>query len=333
MKIKKFDLGFVKVEHHTYDVPEKQPLIKIEKSAKTDTSYKPNLESDINIQVTKNISEPVKKEKQIKPKDGKQKTFRSMIGEINFLFYNLIAFDTVLASITIFLLSYIFLTLFDLDKIYSIVPPIVYIAIYLFFKLRENYYIKVEQKFTKLNEKIRTAADNINMENPVVDELKHEVSQELKDVDYASFFRDKRTSYHILLIILLCVTLVFLAKYDVEFKLDFIQDKIFGFINGGNGNETGIISDIISATTSGNDEDIFGEEQLAKLGDDKLTININKLGYEINLNDVKDPTKQDFEESLFPEDVGLDEAEVYNKRLPKEDQELVKNYFWNLAQG
>ena len=182
-----------------------------------------------------------------------------------------------------------------------------------------------------LNEKIRTSVDNIYKENPVVDELRNEVATEMKQVDYASFFKEKRTSFKILAIIFLCFTLIFLARYDVDLKLNF--ERVFGFIEGGFGNETGLVGDIISATTGAPDEDIFGDESLAELGREEMTVNINRVGYEINMDDVKDPSKKDFEQSLFPEDIGLEEAEVYNKDILKENQELVKNYFRNMATG
>lgn len=336
MKVKKFNLGFVKVEHHKEDARPKQSFIKIEKVKKPEigSSFTPNIESSLEIKVMpKNLYDMIKKEKPIKPKPEKQKVFSKIFGEINFLFANIIIFYALLNSISLFLLSYLFVMLFSIDFWYSFIIPSIYLMVYLFFKIREKKYIKVEKKFPKLNEKLRTAADNINLENPVVEELKYEVSRDIKDADYASFFNDKKTSYSILLIILLCFSIIFLAKYNVEFKLDFVKDKILGFIGAGGGNTTGLISDIISATQTGTDEDIYGEEQLAKLGSDKLTISINKVGYEINVNDVKQPQQQEFENSPFPPDARLEKAEVYNKRLPKEDQELVKNYFKNMAQG
>ena len=50
------------------------------------------------------------------------------------------------------------------------------------------------------------------------------------------------------------------------------------------------------------------------------------------MEDIKEPPKTEFEESLFPKDIGLEKAEVYGKDILKEHQELVKNYFKNLAE-
>jgi hypothetical protein len=261
----------------------------------------------------------------------KPKLFAKLMKEISMLFDNLIIFDAALTAVILFLISSLVLMLFSLPLKYSFVLPLIYIATYLFFKLRENKYLKVEKRFPNLNEKLRTAVDNIYAENDIVNELRNEIYHDIKQVDYASFFKEKRTSYKILLIIFLCFGILFMAQFNLNLKLDF--DRMMGFIKGGDGNTTGIISDIISATVKGPDSDIYGEESLAKLGNDKLTIQINKVGYEVNVNDIKDPTKQDFEESLFPEDIGIEKAEVYTKNILRENQEIVKNYFKNMAQN
>ena len=329
-KAKKIDLGFMKVEHHIDTSKQDRPkFIKIEHHKEP---YKPTLESNINIDVLpKSMEHLAKEEEAVKPKLHKPKKFSKLLREINVLFDNMIIFNTLLMAIIIFLSSYMVLSVLGINIIFSIIPPIIYISIYLFIELRKNKYLMVENRFENLNEKIRTAADNIYSENPIVDELRQEVSRDIKAVDYASFFSEKRTSYKVLLIILLCFGVLFLAQYDVEFKLDL--EKAWGFIQGGEGEAgEGIFSDIISAATGGKDTDIFGEEYLAELGEEKMTISMNRVGYEINMEDVKDPGDTEFEDSLFPPDIGLEESEGYIPPDFGENREIIKNYFRSMAQ-
>ncbi len=330
MKIKKLNLGFMKVEHHIKPTQTKPKFIKIEHIKQP---YKPTLESHHHINVLpESMHHLVKKEEATKPKPHKPTRFSKLLQEINTLFDNIIIFNTLIMAVILFLTCFIILIIFGINKKFAFFVPLIYILIYSFFKLKENKYLKVEKKFPKLNEKIRTAADNLYVRNPIVDELRHEVSHDLKQVDYASFFKEKKTSYKIFLIILLCFGIMFLAKYDIEFKIDL--ERVLGFIEGsGEGNTTGIISDIISATRSGPDEDIFGEAYLAELGDEEITISMNKVGYEINMDDVRDPSDTEFEESLFPPDMGLEKAKVYIQKDLEEHKELVKNYFKNMAQS
>lgn len=306
----------------------KKKLITIEKKVK---QYKPAPESIQNITVEDKDSKNLGKD-YIKV-HFKPKKFSKIITQIHILFDNIVIFDAMITGILIFLFSYVILIVLGLNTMISFFIPPLYIFIYLFIKLRENKYIKIEKKFPHLDEKITTAVDNINVENPVVEELRNEISRDINEVDYASFYKERKTSFKVLIAVLLCFSIILLAQYDVEFKLDPIKNRVLGFVRGGEGNATGIISDIISAATYGQDDDIFGEEYLSELGDDELTINMNKVGYEINIDDVKDPSQTEFQDSLFPEDIGFGKDKVYVQKDFKEHNELVKNYFKNMAES
>jgi hypothetical protein len=322
------NLGIVKIEKHIKPVESKPKFIKIERKA---DPYKSQMEASANIQVLPiSMNGLIAQEKQIKPKLQKPKKFSKLINEVDLLFDNIMIFNSMTTAILLFLLSFISLMSLGINTIYSFIVPLIYLGIYIFFKLKENRYHKLEKQCPELNEKVRTAVDNIYMNNEVVQELRRDVATEVKKVDYGRFFSQIKTSFKILFIILLCFGIIFLAKFDVEYKLS--ADRVFGFIRGGEGNASNIVGDIISATTGGSDNDIFGEKYLAELGKDEVTIEINQVGYEINMDDVKDPNLDDFENSLFPDDVGVEGAEAYEQKKFEEHNELIKNYFKKMAE-
>lgn len=322
------NLGIVKIEKHITPVESKPKFIKIERK---EGPYKSQMESSADIQVLPaSMKGLVAKETIVKHKLQKPKKFSKLINEIDLLFDNVMIFNSMTTAILLFLLSFITLMSLGINTIYSLIVPLIYIGFYLFFKLRENRYHELEKKCPELNEKVRTAVDNIYMDNEVVQELRREVAADVKNVDYGRFFSQIKSSFKILFIILLCFGIISLAKYDVEYKLS--AERVFGFIQGGEGNATSFVGDIISATTGGSDDDIFGEEYLSELGKDEVTIEINQVGYEINMDDVRDPNLEDFETSLFPNDVGVEGAEAYEQKKFEEHNELIKNYFKKMAQ-
>ena len=322
------NLGFMKIEKHIQSVESKPKFIKIERG---EEPYRPHMESSADIQVLPSSMRGLTAHEQItKPILKKPKQFSKLISEIDLLFDNVMIFNSMTTAILLFLLSFMILMSLGMNTIYSMVVPIIYIGVYVYFKLKENRYHEIEKKCPELNEKVRTAVDSIYMDNEVVQELRREVAADVKNVDYGRFFSQTKTSFKVLFIILLCFGIIFLAKYDVEYKLN--VERVFGFIDGGEGNTSSIVGDIISATTGGPDEDIFGEQYLADLGKDEVTIEINQVGYEINMDDVRDPTLEDFEASLFPDDIGVEGAEAYNQKNFEDNNELIKNYFKKMAQ-
>ena len=84
----------------------------------------------------------------------------------------------------------------------------------------------VEGKYDPLKEKLRTAADNIKDENPVIKELEEEVVHELKHVELSSFIQTKKVSYKIFVTILLSFAIVFATTLNlyIVYLTDFLTN-------------------------------------------------------------------------------------------------------------
>ncbi len=259
------------------------------------------------------------------------KKFNKVLREINFTFNNIVLFNSFLNAFLIFLIIYIILSLFNFYQIYALVPAALYFIIKTYKGIREKHLINVEKKYPLLNERLRTARDNIKMENPVVDELKSNITRDMKKVEVTSFFNQKNVSYKILLSIILCFLVVFSARFDLSFNLKDAANTAVDFVYSIGGNNTGDGKQGLERiASSGISESVFGDAQIAQMGGEMLDMVIKPAGYEINLDEVKEPEKRDFEE-LFPDDVFVETADVYEEKIQEDQQELVKAYFLKIA--
>ncbi|MBU3941438.1 MAG: hypothetical protein KKF74_00835 [Nanoarchaeota archaeon] len=259
------------------------------------------------------------------------KKFNKVLKEINFTFNNIVLFNSFLNAFLIFLIIYIPLSLFSFYQIYALVPAAVYFVIKTYKGIRKKHLINIEKKYPLLNERLRTARDNIKIENPVVDELKSDIMMDMKKVEVSSFFNQKTISYKILLSIILCFLIVFSAQFDLSFNFKNAANTAVDFIYGigGNNSDDGK-QGLERIASSGISESVFGDAQIAQMGGEMLDMVIKPAGYEINLDDVKEPEKRDFEE-LFPDDVFIETSDVYEEKIQEEQQELVKAYFLKIA--
>lgn len=327
-KVKRINLGLLKIEHHI-PLEKAQPKLVSLEHAKGPFAATPESGREIHIL-------PFGKKHEPEPAGSSQKAapIAVQFSEVKKLFSCLTTLYAGLIGLLVFLSVYILTMIFiSLPWWTAVVATVLALVGYGYRTYRQNGIMLVEQQFPHLNEKLRTAADTVYVQNPVVEELRQEVIADLKIVDYGTFVRQKRTSYQALAVLALCCTIIVLAQLDVGFDFS-LSEKIKGFMPGnGNGPTGGIVSDIIAATTNSEDNEIYGDPSVAVLGKDVLNLNINKVGYELNMQDVRPPAQKEFEDSLFPQDVGADQAEVYDKQILKEHQELVKNYFKNLAEG
>jgi len=268
------------------------------------------------------------------------KHFYKAVKDIDFNFNNIVIFTTMLNAVIVLLLCSLVLVLFRFRIIYAVIPSAIYFIILITQRLRKKHYLDIEKAYPFLDEKLRTAIDNqYDFENPMVDDLQKEVVRDLKKVSISSFFASKAVSYKVLSSIMLSFLIVFLAVNNIYFDIDKLIENLnnhkpptkYTYLTGNeSGDEEGAVMDVRAAGGIAS-EDIYGEQMIAQLGKEKLDMVIKPSSYEINLRDIEDPERVDFPE-IFPDEIFSSSAESYEENIPKEQQELVKNYFEKITQ-
>lgn len=257
------------------------------------------------------------------------KTFIKVVKEINNTLNFLIIFETALNAAIFFLVVYLLLSLINLYPILAVIPAAVYFAARTYANSKADKRVIVENKYAPLKEKLRTAADNIKEENPVVNELHEEVIYDLKNVGLSSFINTRQVSYKILATILLSFAIVFattLNLYIVDLNkfLGTIPDTLSKLsLKRSTNTPIGEVNE---------SSDIYGDSKLAVLGDQEIDIRIRPVNYEVSVREEGDVEQKQFDE-IFPSQVDIKQSSAYEENIPQEQQELVKNYFNKLAGG
>ncbi len=259
------------------------------------------------------------------------KGFRKVIKEVNETLNDILVFETILNSIIIFLVVYAVLSVINLDALYALIPAIVYLVVVAYNRMKKNKARIVEEKYDMLNEKLRTAMDNVNQDNPIVNELQSEVIEDIRKVKTSSFVDTRRVTYKIIGGIVLCFIIIFLATLNIQlFDFKVVFEKIPKYVIG-EGEPSDVSSDTLGAGRYSSDESIYGAESVAKIGDEELNIEIKPVNFEISVRNVKEASEKHFDEQ-FPEEVFLKASEGATEDNI-DDKDLIKNYFLNLAKG
>ena len=256
------------------------------------------------------------------------KNFRQILEELSHTLIVFMLFDTILTAVIVFLISYLALSFFNIYGYWSLIPTI---CIFLFESLkrvRKNRLKIVEDSYDFLREKLRTAKDYLTVKNPFVEDLQEEISGEIKQVRSGTFFNEKKTNIKIAVIICLCISIVVLAPYHfVLFDFNKAVSDIMKERNKTIG-QAAIEKpeyDLISV-----EDDWYGDISFAQLGDEEMQIQLIESNYKLTSDIVQDPEKKDFDD-LYPGGVTVSRAGSYNARIEKENQEIVKNYFKEIA--
>ena len=261
------------------------------------------------------------------PGDIIMKQFPSVVKEVNRTLNELILFENIVNTTLVFLVFYLLLSIFDFRPIYALIPAAAYLAFYTYLSFRSPKSFLVESKYEPLREKLRTAADNMNLDNPVAEELKYEVTSEIKNVSLSMFISPKSISYKIFAVMALSFLIIFATTMNLK-VLELARQKVPSIFDTKNLKSIGNLA----ATQLNTSNDIYGKNDVAKLGDNELNIRIKPIDFKVNVKEEGESTQQKFE-TTFPQEIGVKETVAYEESIPQEQQELVKNYFKKIAES
>ena len=261
------------------------------------------------------------------------KDFKQVLKEVNVILDEVLLFDVILNSVLIFLGTYLVLMILNLNPWYSLLITLAYFVALLYRDIKKSKYKMVENAYEPLYESLRTAADNADAENEVVEELKQEVVSNLRHVPVSSFVKTPRITGKILASVLLCFTILLAAIYNIaipEFGLDI--PKSFTELVLGSGEGSGDAEGTGVNKGGGAEDELYGEDGVAELGDEELTMTIKKSNVESIGLLVQDPPIREFEET-FPDEVFATSSGSFEEKISLENQQLVKKYFKELSKG
>lgn len=218
-------------------------------------------------------------------------------------------------TILIFLAIYLFLTLLNFYTLYIALPISVILFIYFVYSRFKHFKLKrVEDKNPDVKEILRTAADNIDEDNFVVHQLHIELVKKMKNVASSSFVKLNQISYKILGIVLISFLIVFVSANNI-----YILDMNKVLVNA--------VSPFRAIGQESFSDEIFGEENIAELGDKEVEFELNPISYEVNIDKVRDPEDRENKyQDEFP-DIAVTPEEAFEEKISREHQIIVKNYF------
>jgi hypothetical protein len=250
--------------------------------------------------------------------------FKSAMREVKSTLNQVFLFEVAMNGLIIFLSAYLLLLLFALPASLAFFPAFIYGVVAAYLRLNTNKARIVESKHIALKEKLRTAADYMGRDNPLLEELELDVLREMRNVGVSQFINARGMSYKILFITLLSFAIIFSSTLNIQF----IDLTKFGVFGGGDSRSKG--AGDFEAVQLKSDENIYGEEEVAQLGSKDLDIRIKPVDFKVSVKEEGDVEVGSFND-IFPKDAYLKEGEESQEDIPKEQQELVKNYFKQLA--
>ncbi|MEL4304776.1 DUF7502 family protein [Methanococcoides sp. LMO-2] len=196
----------------------------------------------------------------------------------------------------------------------------------------------IEKKFPPLNERLRTAKDNKNIHNIIVDELMGNVLDIASKVNTSELLEKKRFKASMALLVASLVIFAFVNVSDYRSDVDpddlaeiigdlpFIPDKE----NATSPDESFTLD---SDTGNGGEEDLMGEPAIIVVEGEEVDLSLPPgAGTGFSAGEEGEEQPPEFESSSAYE-VGLISSPAYYEQLPEGYENLIKEYFEEMTKN
>jgi hypothetical protein len=210
---------------------------------------------------------------------------------------------------------------------YALLPSGLYFSFFGVKKVREVKLREAEEKLPELEWQLRTTEDTLGQENEVVESLHRRVLDKLLHIRNSYLVDGKKLTYQFVGIMVFAVLFFSVQIADVT-VLDLTKpDSLTGlFVQDTLPDE----SADLSALPEG-DRDIYGEEDVAELGDEELNLKLSQQANELDMNNLQDVQNKQFSGQEGLGDIGATADASYTESIDEDQQEIVKKYFEELA--
>jgi len=279
---------------------------------------------------------------------------KRIIEELKFGIYKVRFFTSLLGASIVYLISYLILMLISLPPIsISLIISILFFISEMVAFSKKNPLLQIEEKYSEIDEELRTVYDNYKKDNELIQNLKEEVRRKVKKiVDMSDFVDFKKVMSRTLMLFLMSFLIILIASLNIKIMNmneivdttgDLYKDLTLKLLGSNNDVEVANSDQTLMnkfrklATTvgiAGGDQEsgeIFGETKIVQLGNEKINIEIRPTDYELSIDDYIKPEKQDFISKPFEDEVFFEKSYALEENIPQKKQEIVKRYFKELS--
>ncbi len=251
------------------------------------------------------------------------------IHEVLFVVRTTAFLQAIMDSLPFFLGVALVLILVRINWFYALIPWVLYLAWHAFRLLRSANLLYVEKKNPLLYESLRTAADTSSKENVVIAALHHEVLVRLKTVFTSDFVKFRKMTRQILLCAFFSFAILFasLNGYKLFDAADVWHEVQQLHLPGYYPNAT-----LLVPPEPQNDSLIYGKKSIIELGTKELQLQLTPLKSDLDVSKQKPPEAHTFKEAL-PTFISATQESSFSERIPKEHQQIVKEYFTQITKG
>jgi hypothetical protein len=251
---------------------------------------------------------------------------KALFNEVKLEMLKVALIYSFLDSIMVFFIVYFVISFFNIKFLYALLIPgiitVIFFAINFVTRINKLRLKTMEDANPQVKEMLRTAHDNMGEENLMMVALFEELKGKMKTVSSGNLLESKRIIIRIVSAVVVVFLIIFVSAFDVNLKKIDIPFEKLRFMSGNNGvYGQGNITDLVFNET----DVVYGDASIAKLGNEKIDLNVNPTMSDIDFNKVKDADDQALREGAVPSEVSVN-PDAFNNQQVLDEAEQAANY-------
>lgn len=220
-------------------------------------------------------------------------------------------------SIIFFMIMLNLTTLVDVTSYVAIAISAVFLVGDITYRMKRTTLQQIEDKNPQIKDILRTARDHSEGSNFMVLAMFEELIQKMKSVSPASILNQKNLTIKILVVCLLSFSVVMVSANNIHVpKSVFDPDTYYRWFS----NQGGEHLEFYGIEFNETPELLYGDPEMAALGNKTLEIHINPSINEMSFAQVKPPEEKEFEKGTFPSEIAAVSDATSEEKLPKESK-------------
>ncbi|NQU78601.1 hypothetical protein HQ545_02430 [Candidatus Woesearchaeota archaeon] len=223
-------------------------------------------------------------------------------------FTDTIIFFTVMLNIT---------TLLDVGVLYALGISVVFLIGDVMYRMKRTTLKEIEAKNPQIRDILRTAKDHEAGSNFMVLAMFEDLITKMKSVSAGSILNQGSLFIKILVVCMLSFSVVMVSANNIHVPKSVFDPGTYYKWFSSPGKEQ---LDFYTIEFNDSENLIYGDPELAGLGDDEIELKINPSINEMSFENVKEPEEKEFERGTFPSDIAAVSDASSEEKLPKESK-------------
>ncbi len=220
-------------------------------------------------------------------------------------------------SIIFFLVMLNITTLLDVTYHIALIASGLFLFADVLFRMKRTTLRDIEAKNPQVQDILRTAKDNMEETSFMILAMFEELIQKMKSVSSGTILNQKNLTIKIVVVCVLSFSVVMVSAQNIHIpKSVFDPDTYYRWFSSPGQDRL----DFYTVEFNESDDLIYGDKEMARLGNRTIELRINPSINEMSFDSVKEPEEKEFERGTFPSEISAVSDASSEEKLPKESK-------------